>query len=75
MLRLHGVIVGPDSVSGIPFRKPPDCDSCRVRIERAEVDSLRIGEPVNGFWKTAALGAAIGLIVVCYTGWCESGGT
>ena len=35
MLRLHGVIVGADTVSGVPFLKSLDCDSCRVRIERA----------------------------------------
>jgi hypothetical protein len=75
MLRLHGVIVAADTVSGVPFLKSLDCDSCRVRIEPAEVDSLRLGEPVGGFWKTAALGAAIGLIALCYSGWCEAGGT
>jgi hypothetical protein len=75
MLRLHGVSVGAGTVSGVPFLKSLDCDSCRVRIERAEVDSLRIGEPVDSFWKTAALGAAIGLIALCYSGWCEAGGT
>jgi hypothetical protein len=75
MLRLHGVVVGPDTVSGVPFVKSLDCDSCRVRIERAEVDSLRIGEPVAGFWKTAALGALAGLVAMCYLGWCEAGGT
>ena len=74
MLRVHGVIVGADTVSGIPFLKSLDCDSCRVRIERAEVDSLRLGEPVGGFWKTAALGAAVGLIVLC-SRWCDAGGT
>lgn len=74
MLRLHGVIVGADTVSGIPFLKSLDCDSCRVRIERAEVDSLRLGEPVGGFWKTVALGAAVGLIVLC-SRWCDAGGT
>jgi hypothetical protein len=75
MLRLHGVIVGADTVSGIPFLKSLDCDSCRVGIEQAEVDSLRLGEPVGGFWKTAALAAVVGLIAVCYSGWCEAGGT
>ena len=75
MLRLHGVIVGADTVSGIPFLKSLDCDSCRVRIERAEVDSLRLGEPVGAFWTTAALGAAAGLAALCYFGWCDSGGT
>ena len=74
MQRLHGVIVGADTVSGIPFLKPLDCDSCRVRIERAEVDSLRIGEPVDGFWKTAALGAALGLLFLCPL-WCGAEGT
>jgi hypothetical protein len=75
MLRLHGVIVGADTVSGVPFLKSLDCDSCRVRIEKAEVDSLRLGEPVGGFWKTAALGALAGLVAMCYIGWCDAGGT
>lgn len=74
MLRLHGVIVGADTVSGIPFLQSLDCDSCRVRVEQAEVDSIRLGEPVDGFWKTAALGAVIGLIALC-SRWCEAGGT
>jgi hypothetical protein len=75
VLRLHGVIVGADTVSGVPFLKPLDCDSCRVGIGQAEFDSLRIGEPVGGFWKTAALGAAVGLIALCRLGWCDAGGT
>jgi hypothetical protein len=75
MLQLHGVVVGADTVSGVPFLKSPDCDSCRVRIERAEVDSLRLGEAVDGFWKTAALGVAVGLVALCYFGGCEAGGT
>jgi hypothetical protein len=75
MLRLHGVIVGADTVSGIPFLKALDCDSCRVRFERAEVDSLRLGDPVGAFWGTAALGALAGLVVMCVSGWCEAGGT
>jgi hypothetical protein len=75
MLRLHGVVVGTDTASGIPFLKSLDCDRCRVRIAQAEVDSLRLGEPVGGFWTTAALGAAIGLIALCYSGRCEAGGT
>jgi hypothetical protein len=75
VLRLHGVIVGSDTVSGVPFLKSLDCDSCRVGIERAEVDSLRLGEPVGGFWKTAALGALVGLIALCRIRWCDAGGT
>ena len=75
MLRLHGVVVGADTVSGVPFLKSLDCDSCRVRIERAEVDSLRLGEPVGAFWTTAALGALAGLVALCYLGACDAGGT
>ena len=62
VLRLHGVIVGADTVSGIPFTRSLDCDSCRVGIGQAEVDSMRIGDPVGGFWKTAALGVAVTLV-------------
>jgi hypothetical protein len=75
MLRLHGVIVGTDTVSGVPFLEPLDCDSCRVAIGQPEIDSLRIGEPVGGFWMTAALGALAGLIALCHFGWCDAGGT
>ena len=62
-------------MSGIPFLKPVDCDSCRVKVERAEIDSLRIGDPVAGFWTTAALGALAGLVALCYLGGCDTGGT
>lgn len=71
---MHGVIVGAESVSGIPFVKPLDCDSCRMGIGRTEVDSLRTGDPVAGFWTTAALGAAVTLVALCRFGLC-SGGT
>jgi hypothetical protein len=74
MLQLHGVIVGADTVSGIPFFRSLDCDSCRVGIGQVEVDSLRIGDPAVGFWKTAMLGAAVTLVAMCRR-WCYSGGT
>ena len=75
VLRLHGVIVRADSVSGVPFFKPLDCDSCRVGIPRAEVDSLRIGDPMDAFWGTTALGVVVTLVVLCRLGWYEAGGT
>ena len=31
-----------DSLSGVPYWKPPTCDSCRVAIPRSAVDSVRI---------------------------------
>ena len=70
-LQWHAVQLTVDSVSGIPFVKPVECDSCRIRLPRANVDSLRLGNPVAGFWKTMALAAAIlitPLIILCWNG-------
>ena len=44
-LVLHAVSVTPDSLVGVPFQKPPSCDSCRVAMARRDVDSLRLGDP------------------------------
>jgi len=66
--RWHAVRVGPDSISGIPFFKPATCDSCRIVVPRAAVDSLRLGDPIEGFWKTLALVLgtfALALIYAC----------
>jgi hypothetical protein len=57
--RWHAVVLTEDSVSGVWFRRRTDCDSCRVALRRAAVDSLRIGDPVAGFWKTAGMVWAI----------------
>ena len=40
---LHAVRFSGDSLVGVPFQKPPSCDSCRVAIARSNVDSLRLG--------------------------------
>ena len=53
--QLHAVQLTGDSISGVPFRKPASCDSCRVSIPRAAVDSLRTGNPTAAFIKTVAL--------------------
>lgn len=53
--RWHAVRVTNDSVIGIPWLQPIDCDSCRVALPRASVDSIRTGHPVAGFWKSYAL--------------------
>ena len=54
-LRWHAVRITADSVSGISFLRPVQCDSCRVAVPRAGVDSLRLGNPVAGFWKSVGL--------------------
>lgn len=64
--QLHGVVVSADSVSGIPFLEPLECESCRIVLARAEVDSLRVGNPTGGFWRSAGLtvGILFGLAIV-----------
>jgi hypothetical protein len=39
--QLHGVTVDADSVHGVRWWHHLDCDSCRVAIARASVDSVR----------------------------------
>ena len=53
--RWHGVVLSSDSISGIPFLRPAACDSCRFALSRTDIDSLRVGRPVLGFWKTTAM--------------------
>ena len=53
---LHGVAFGTDSVTGIPFHRPLDCDSCRVAISWIGVDSVRLGDMDHGAYRS--IGAA-----------------
>ena len=54
----HAVTVTEDSISGVPFTKSPSCLTCRVGLDRAAVDSVRLGDPVLGFWTGVGLVAA-----------------
>ena len=40
--QVHGVQVRGDSVVGVPFIRPPTCDSCALRFARSEVDSVQV---------------------------------
>jgi hypothetical protein len=75
--RLHAVIVTGDSVSGVPFLRPRGCDSCRVAFPRAGVDSLRLGHPERGFWKSVAVAlgtlAVVGLVACGLERTCQLG--
>jgi hypothetical protein len=69
-LQLHAVEFSGDSISGVHYVQPPDCDSCRVAVARASIDSLRTGNPTAGFWKTTGLvigGLALLTVVACAT--------
>ena len=69
--RWHGVIVASDTISGVPFQEPLDCDSCRIAFPRASVDSIRFGNPVAGFWKS--VGLAVGIMMVPVALMCAEG--
>ena len=54
-VQLHAVRVSQDSISGVPFQKPADCDSCRISLPSSAVDSLRAGDPTAAFLKSVGL--------------------
>ena len=69
-VRVHGVAVTQDSISGIPFLQSLACDSCRLSFPRAQVDSLRVGDPTGGFWGSTGLvllGLLLAAFAVCTT--------
>ena len=72
VLRLHGVVVGSDTIWGVPFLQPPECDSCRIGLPRGSVDSVRAGDPMAGFWGSTALVLALGVVAWCLAWECET---
>ena len=67
-LQWHAIVVATDSISGVPYTRPPGCDSCRVAVPRESVDSVRLGNPTAGLWKSMGLGMGITVaaaVVMC----------
>src|SRR4051794_38308719 len=67
---LHAVVVSADSVSGVPFQLPIDCDSCRVYLARNTVDSMRLGNSEKGAFKSIGFAFALmaaATVVLVYT--------
>jgi hypothetical protein len=62
MTLLHAVTLEDDTLRGVPFTKPPTCDSCRVQLALSTVDSLRVGNKERGFFRTVGLVMGIGLV-------------
>lgn len=62
----HAVRVTDSTVSGISYVSPINCDSCRVTVARSAVDSIRLGNPVAGFWKTIVVFVVIPGLIVAY---------
>jgi hypothetical protein len=71
--QLHGVTLQEDSLSGIPFTRPLDCVACREEFPLSLVDSIRVGNPVGGFWKTMGLVLG-GALVVAFSSCAASQG-
>jgi len=40
--QVHGVRVSGDSVTAVPFIRPPSCDSCALRFALGEIDSAQV---------------------------------
>ena len=59
---LHGVSLDGETIRGVPFTRPADCDSCRVTVPLGTVDSLRTGSLETGFARSA--GAALLVMAV-----------
>jgi hypothetical protein len=72
VVRWHALAIGADSISGVVYYRPSDCDSCRVSVPRATVDSIRFGDPVAAFWKSA--GIVFGAMFVFCAAYCPRPG-
>ena len=66
-ITLRHVVVGADSVSGVRTDHYPICDSCRVSIAQAEIDSFRLKptDSNNNF----GTGMILGLVTGAITAW------
>ena len=62
---LRQVTIGADSVSGVRTDHWPRCDSCRVAVAQAEIDSFRLKPEVstNPFGSGMVLGLLAGALI------------
>ena len=70
----HAVIVTEISVSGIPSTMPVTCDSCVLRIPRAQVDSMKIDHSTKIDHKKASaleVVEVVGIVAVGLVAWAE----
>ena len=65
--RWHSLRVAADSVSGISWLSPLNCDSCRITLPNASVDSVQEGHPSAGLWKGVGLVTGA-MLIVCAVG-------
>jgi len=72
-VRAHGVRSDSMSLSYVSYVLPPDCDSCRVTIPLATVDSVRTSKLSPG--RNAVLGAVIITIMYLFKDYPSDDGT
>jgi len=70
---LHAVAVDSATLSGVPFIEHPDCDSCRIRLPIASVDSVRLGNQERGF--LLGVGAVVLSMAILLAYFCRDGCT
>lgn len=69
--RLQAVRFEGDSLSGTPYQHSPGCDSCRVAIALADVDSIQTGKSPEALSMVLIIGIptlAIGYLTAVYAG-------
>lgn len=47
VFRWHAVVMTNDSITGVPYYMPANCDRCRLGLEWSSVDSIHIGYPAS----------------------------
>jgi hypothetical protein len=67
LITLRHVVVDADSVSGVRTDRYPRCDSCRVAVAQAEIDSFRL-RPTDSNNNFGA-GMIIGLVTGAVFAW------
>jgi len=72
--RLHAVTWSEDSLIGVPFQLPAKCDTCRVAIPLAEVDSLQTGASPETLSIVLLVGLPIAIIIAGAIAWAGYGG-
>lgn len=67
-VRLHGVRVEGDSLTGVWYLQPPECDSCRVSYPARVLRTARVGRPERvGFVIPIVVVLGVGLLYLVTT--------
>jgi hypothetical protein len=62
--RWHAAIYTRDSVTGIPYKMPATCDSCRLALSRYAIDSIYVGYPSSPRENHKAVALGAGYVVL-----------